>query len=182
MDLHPLDESLLAVLEQAGAQGELTPGSLRTRLAKKMGGTAPPTVELQRRIHALWKEGRLTVEPPTPGRREIRLWPGKASSGATTPLPSRPCTEALLQICTQLASAYHDSRHSEAKEELARLLFNLGVVRSDPEGTSTDFKGRRHLCCSPVLPGDPVKVTESGWLLRNCPGDHILSKSRVVPA
>ena len=176
MDLHPLDQPLLFLLEQAG---ELTPGSLRTRLAKRLGGTAPPAPELQRRIHALWQQGRLTVEPPYPGRREIRLWPlttAKASSPETA-----NGNETLVHVYSQLASAYHDSRHAGAKEELARLLFNLGVVRSDPEGTRTGFMGRRHLCSSLILPGDPVTVVESGWMLRNSPGDHILSKSRVVP-
>ena len=27
-----------------------------------------------------------------------------------------------------------------------------------------------------------VTRVESGWLLRGCPGDHLLSKSRVTPA
>ncbi len=187
MDLHPLDQPLLAVLEQAGSRGELTPGTLRTRLSKSLGGAAPSATEVQSRIHALWKAGQLAIEPPAPGRREIRVWPTKTDVTPTpkpspAPQPQAPSHEALIQICGQLASAYHQSDHPGTKEELARLLFNLGVVRSETEGATTSFLGRRHLCPKPLLPGDRVKVVESGWLLRNCPGDHLLSKSRVIPA
>jgi hypothetical protein len=181
MEFHPLDQELLSLLEQAGARGELTPGNVRSRLAKR---TRVSAGEVQERIHALWKEGWLTVEPPAPGKREIRLWP--ASIDQAPPSPSRPeapsLSESAAQICSQLASAFHGAAHPEAKQEFARLLFNLGAERTDPEGSAAGFMGRRHQCAKPVLPGDPVKVIESGWLLRNCPGELLLSKSRVVPA
>jgi hypothetical protein len=183
MDPHPLDQPLLAVLQQAGSRGELTPGTLRTRLSKFLGGPNVPAAEVQSRIHALWKAGQLTIEPPAPGRREVRVWPAQATV-RPHPEPRRQVAgdEAFIQICGQLASAYHQSDQPGTKEELARLLFNLGVVRSDAEGATTGFLGRRHVCSKPLLPGDRVKVLESGWLLRNCPGDHLLSKSRVIPA
>lgn len=183
MDSSPLDQPLLTVLQQAGARGELTVGALRGRLAKRLGSATPSITELQNRIHALWRKGCIAVEPPPPGRRGIRLWPAKASvspkpEARPTPTPN----EEFMHICSQLASAYHQLKEPAAKEEIARLLFNLGVVRSETEGSTTAFLGRAHLCSTPLLPGDRVKVLESGWLLRNCPGDHLLSKSRVTPA
>jgi hypothetical protein len=186
MEFHPLDQELLALLEQAGTRGELTPGTIRSRLSKAGRDLRPSVAEIQDRIHSLWKDGRLTVEPPGPGKRDIRLWPNPPaptpSSGIAAPGASGPVSELMIQVCSQLASAFHESNHPDAKQEFARLLFNLGAERSETEKSTTIFMGRRHHCAKPALPGDSVRIVESGWLLRNCPGDHLLSKSRVVPA
>jgi len=181
MEFHPLDQELLALLEQAGSRGELTPGTIRSRLSKAGRDLRPSVAEIQDRIHSLWKDGRLTVEPPGPGKRDIRIWP-TPPSGKSSPGAGGPVSELMIQVCSQLASAFHESNHADAKQEFARLLFNLGAERSEPEKSTTTFMGRRHHCAKPALPGDPVRIIESGWLLRNCPGDHLLSKSRVVPA
>ncbi|MBU6302428.1 MAG: hypothetical protein KGS60_12790 [Verrucomicrobia bacterium] len=183
MDSSPLDQPLLTVLQRAGSRGELTLGALRGRVARCLGGSPLSSADLQNRVHALWRQGRLTIEPPPPGRRGIRIRPAATSAVPTPPASSHPGrSEEFLHVCSQLASAYHRFEQTAAKEEIARLLFNLGVVRSDSEGALTSFLGRRHLCEVPLLPGDRVKVLESGWLLRDCPGDHLLSKSRVIPA
>jgi hypothetical protein len=147
--------------------------------------------EIQDGLHALWSQDRITVEPPPPGKREFRV---RLASPALAERLSAPESggetgpeDSLESACGQLAAAFHEAKSAETKQELARLLFNFGARRPEPDGSRAAFQGRRHVCPQPILPGAPVKVTEAGWCLParsggNPSGERLLSKSRVAPA
>jgi len=182
-----LSSALLDALQASGTASGITPGDLRKRLAR----TRPRVTlaEIQDGLHALWSQDRITVEPPSSGRRELRVRLAEPVPATASALPASGTSlgpdDSLASVCGQLASAYHEARSPETKLELARLLFNMGARRLEPDGSATSFLGRRHSCPKPLLPGAAVTVTESGWCLPSPSGsgagDRLLSKSRVEP-
>ena len=182
--LPELTGPVLDLLEKKTAKAGLTLRQIRNQLSKS-SPEADLTAEATRDLlHSLWEQGSIAIEPPAQGRREIRFWHARHAPTQlpqATPSVEPSAGEAMKSICGQLATAYHDSDCEDTKKELYRLLFNLGAEPVGKPGQKLAFKGRNHECSDAnALPGDPVKVTEPGWMLRNCPGDYQLSKIRVT--
>lgn len=195
-----LRSALLRVLESAAASGGLTSGQLRSALIAKMKVPAS-LAGVRGACHELWQRGLVVIEPPGAGRREYRVWhanlrravaePGKSGEPERrTPPPGRASREGersgeenfRVTFCGQLAGEWARTACGETREVLRRLLVNFGAERVERAGEVVSFKGRRHQCEAPVLPGAGVRVVEAGWVLRQGMGEYLLTKARVVPA
>ncbi|MEM0968461.1 MAG: hypothetical protein AAGJ31_03850, partial [Verrucomicrobiota bacterium] len=138
------------------------------------------------------KTGSVTVEPPAPGKRELRVWGGSDRKAAVPKArqnvpPSRPTrergdaqeTNQRVTLCGQLVAEWSSAKELETKEVLRRLLVNFGADPVGVVGEKVPFQGRRHRSEESVLPGTEVEIEQHGWILRGCPGDYLLGKARV---
>lgn len=187
---------ILGLLESGSKLGGLTPGQLRAALAAK-AGVQRNLGEVRAACHELWQRDEVVIEPPGQGKREYRIWHAsqrrpqqpQPQQGMPEPAPrGRSAREGgaednfRVTFCGQLAGEWARTECGETREVLRRLLSNFGAERVEQPNDVVPFKGRRHECDRPVLPGVPVRVTEAGWILRQGLGEYLLTKARVVPA
>ncbi len=191
---------LLDLLRHLTRRSGVTAGAFAQRIREPLRRSLQEKLDLSpgrltsgvmyRILHGLWREGRVAAEPPTGPRSAVRFWHpdhlrGRAADGGG--LPSRRfSTEAedaeshfKQSLCGLIVEEWKNAAEAETREVLERLLRNAGAEPSEAEGSVVSFKGRRHACESPLLPGDSVKVLRSGWVLRRSPGEMLLTKSFV---
>lgn len=64
---------------------------------------------------------------------------------------------------------------------LEAVLLNTGFERIGQTDDRVAFSPRIHISESSIVPGDPVLVETSGWMLRMDKIEHVLEKARVRP-
>jgi hypothetical protein len=191
----PFHSELLGLLQSSTRSAGLTPGQLRAALAAK-AGVRRDLAEVRAACHELWLRDQVVIEPPGRDKREYRVWhasyrrapigSGARREEARPAAPGRATREGDAQenfritLCGQLAGEWARSGCGETRDVLRRVLMNFGAERVERAGEVVPFKGRRHECNGPVLPGGPVRVTEEGWILRQGTGEYLLVKARVV--
>lgn len=179
------------LLEAKTALGGLTPGQLRAGLARKCG-TSCGLSEVRALCHELWRRREVVIEPPAAGKREYRVWHARHRKDPNRPAQAPPARRTREEfdggesnfratMCGQLVAEWKAAEGKETKETLRRLLANFGAERWGTPGEVVPFKGRRHECEGRVVPGDPVRVVEDGWVLRQGSGEYLLAKALVKP-
>lgn len=85
-------------------------------------------------------------------------------------------------LSQELIFAWQDSRNPEVRENLERVLYNVGVERIGSLGDAVVFDGSVHKTSDDLIPGEAAVVELPGWQLVNRRGVYLLAPVRVSRA
>jgi hypothetical protein len=161
--------------------------------------------ELRAQLSGMWKEQLAAVERAVTELRkqeeDIRAQMAADKGKGTDDTPEPPETEPdgrikrpkpetdgdidfQRDLCRELALVWEDTPEPDVRDALERVMLNAGLEQVGEVGESVGFDASQHKLASGsvVLPGQPVKVVEPGWVFRSPRGVLQIVKSKVASA
>ncbi len=133
-------------------------------------------------------KGDAPQQPPASAKAADK--PAAKALAAIPPEHQAPLKRALKNaagdntphaLALQLANAETET-HPAHRGPIRDALKAAGATPIDHASGKEGFVSRLHASDQPLFPGDPVKVTEPGWMAHDAKGEYLLRKAKVESA